>query len=300
MRDCHDCVRPQLFKFARAGVLSAILIGSLLYLPPFNGYVRDTVDFFDKRPRETALFIGNSRTFYHNMPDMVRSIADSAGYANMLQVVMDAEPGVSLETHMDDPNTQALLAQRWDHVVLQVLSSDQYSAERAGRTWEVAADLIREAQAKGSTPAMFVTWRYTDQCKDNQGMPKSAVGVSPSGYANMHRNIQEQHARLAALTGVDLVNVGLVWEDLQSRPQSFTLYDDCNHPSIYGSYLSALMFYGYFSKREVTDVTFKPREISPEDARMLRSVVSRYFKDKAIATPPSADLGRGDGTSGPG
>jgi len=289
MQDCHDYVRPQLFKFARAGVLSAILIGSLLYLPPFNGYVREARDVFDRRPRETALFIGNSRTFYHSMPDMVRSIADSAGYPKKLHIVMDAEPGVSLKTHMEDPHTQALLAQRWNHVVLQVLSSDQYRAEGSSQTWEVAADLIREAQTKGSTPAMFVTWRYTDQCKDNQGMPKSAVGVSPSGYANMHRNIQEQHARLAALTGVDLVNVGLIWEDLQSRPQDFSLYDDCNHPSIYGSYLSALMFYGYFSNRDVAAVTYEPYGISSEDARMLRTVVSRYFKEKTLAAP-SANL----------
>ena len=278
-----------LFKFARAGTLFVILLGSLVFLPPFSGYMRDAADVFDKRPQETALFIGNSRTFYHHMPDMVRSIADSAGYPNKLEIVMDAEPGVSLKTHMDDPNTQALLAQRWDHVVLQVLSSDQYSAERSGDTWDVAADLIREAQGKGSRPAMFVTWRYTDQCKDNEGMPKSATGISPAGYANMHRNIQEQHARLAASTGVDLVNVGLVWEDLQSRPQSFTLYDDCNHPSIYGSYLSALMFYGYFSKRDVADVTYEPHGISADDAKALRLTVSQYFKEAARNATPSTD-----------
>jgi hypothetical protein len=286
-------MRPNLFKLARIGALLAILIGSLGFLPPFSDYVHQgrlqVADYFDKRPQETVLFIGNSRTFYNHMPDMVRSIADSAGYPEKLHIVMDAEPGVSLEDHMKDPETQALLSKKWNHVILQVLSSDQYSAEHSARTWEVAADLIKESQAKGSAPAMFVTWRYTDQCKNNAGIPNSAVGISPSGYANMHRNIQEQHAKLAALTGVDLVNVGLVWEDLQSRSQNFSLYDDCNHPSIHGSYLSALMFYGYFSKRDVTDVTFKPSGLSAEDAQMLRMVVSRYFKETTLTTkPPSA------------
>ena len=281
-----------MLKFSRIGALAVVLIGSLAFVPPFSGYVRHEqrriLDYFDNRPQENVLFIGNSRTFYHDMPDMVRSIADSARYPDKLHIVMDAEPGVSLQDHMNDPETQSLLAQNWNHVVLQVLSSDQYSAERSGTTWDVAARLIRETQAKGSVPAMFVTWRYTDQCKANAGMPKSAAGVTPSGYANMHRNIQFQHARLAALTGVDLVNVGLVWEDLQSQPRSFSLYDDCNHPSIYGSYLSALMFYGYFSKREVADVTFKPWGISSEDAVMLRTVVSRYFKQAPLAAATKA------------
>lgn len=283
-----------MLKLSRIGALALLLIGLLAFLPPFNRYARyerqQVVDYFDSRPQENVLFIGNSRTFYHDMPDMVRSIADSAGYPDKLHIVMDAEPGVSLQDHMNNPDTQALLERNWNHVVLQVLSSDQYSAERSGKTWDVAANLIKETQAKGSLPAMFVTWRYTDQCKNNAGMPKSAVGISPSGFANMHRNIQFQHARLAALTGVDLVNVGLVWEGLQSHPQDFSLYDDCNHPSIYGSYLSALMFYGYFSKREVADVSFKPSEISSEDATALRAAASRYFKKMPLLSPADISL----------
>lgn len=274
-----------MLKVSRAGVLAVVLAGSLAFLPPFNGMLSDGIgslkEMLDIRPEQRVLFIGNSRTFYHAMPFMVRSIADSAGYPEKLHVEMDAEPGVSLAYHMQSGKTQAQLARRWDHVVLQVLSSDQYNAEKANGAWDTAAAMIREVQANGSSPAMFVTWRYTDQCTPGTGMPQTAAGVAPAGYPNMHVNIQQQHARLAALTGVDLVNVGLVWEDLQGRPRDFRLYDDCNHPSIYGSYLSALMFYSYFSGDDVTNVTFKPDEVSSADAKTLRTVVSKYFKQKS-------------------
>jgi len=274
-------------QVSRAGVLAAILVGSLFFLPPFNSLPNRAIEFsedlVDGRPTETALFIGNSRTFYHNMPHMVRSIADSAGYPKKLHIDMEAKPGISLADHLENPQTRALISRRWDHVVLQVLSSEQYSAQTAGTAWEVAADLVRDLEREGDKPAMFVTWRYTDQCVNNAGMPQSAAGLSPAGYANMHLNIQQQHARLADLTGVDLVNVGLVWEALQQRPESFTLYDDCNHPSIYGSYLSALMFYSYFSGQDVTDVTFRPDGISPENAKFLRDAVSRYIAGKKPA-----------------
>jgi hypothetical protein len=282
-----------MFKVNRTGALAMILVGSLAFLPPFSNFLRHGIlsvqDLFDNRPERTVLFIGNSRTFYHNMPFMVRSIADSAGFPEKLHVEMDAEPSVSLTDHMKSPDTQALLARRWDHVVLQVLSREQYSAEQAGGAWEAATEMIREVQAKGSSPAMFVTWRYTDQCTKDAGMPPRAVGLAPSGYANMHINIQQQHARLAALTGVDLVNVGLVWEGLQSQPKDFKLYDDCNHPSIYGSYLSALMFYSYFSGQDVADVSFKPIQISAEDAEMLRLVVSRYLAQNQGRSAASTD-----------
>lgn len=273
-----------MFHISRTGVLAAILIGALFFLPPFNtlpGKAREfLIDFFDGRPEETALFVGNSRTYYHDMPHMVRSIADSAGYPMKLHVVMEAKPGISLAQHLENPQTRALIEKRWDHVILQVLSSEQYSAETAGQAWDVAAGLIKDIQAKGAKPAMFVTWRYTDRCTDNAGMPASAAGLSPEGYANMHVNIQEQHARLAALTGVDLVNVGLVWEALQAQSIDFGLYDDCNHPSIQGSYLSALMFYAYFSGQDVTNVTFAPDGISPEDAETLRAAVTQYLRKK--------------------
>lgn len=271
----------------RISALLAILLACLLFLPPFSGYVsrgtESARDHFDKRPEQTALFIGNSRTFYNDMPHMVRAIADSAGYSKKLRIEMDAEPGVSLGDHIKSEKTQALLSQRWDHVVLQVLSSDQYSAQQSGPAWGDAENLIREVQAKGSLPVMFVTWRYTDQCTGNAGMPKTAGDLSPSGYADMHINIQRQHARLAALTGVVLVNVGMIWEALQSQPKDFNLYHDCNHPSIYGSYLSALMFYSYFSGNDVLNVTFRPEGMSAQDAQMLRKVVSEYLAEGAKA-----------------
>jgi hypothetical protein len=274
-------------QVTKISALLAVLILCLAFLPPFPGYLSQGVaavrDYFDRRPEQSALFIGNSRTFYHDMPFMVRAIADSAGYSKKLRIEMDAEPSVSLGYHIKSEKTQGLLAQHWDHVVLQVLSSDQYSAQHSGPAWDDAESLIREVQAKGSLPVMFVTWRYTDQCTRNAGMPSTASDVLPSGYANMHVNIQQQHARLAALTGVDLVNVGMVWEPLQDQPKDFSLYNDCNHPSLYGSYLSALMFYSYFSGGDVLNVTFRPEGMSARDAEMLKKAVSKYRSTTAKA-----------------
>ena len=235
-------------------------------------------DVFDQRPEQTVLFIGNSRTFYHEMPEMVRRIADSAGYSEKLRIAMHAPPGESLSDHWANPQVHSLLAEGWDHVVLQVQSGEQLSDTYSGQLWQTASRLIKEAQGAGSVPAMFVTWRYTDQCSDDLGLPSSA-------YANMHQNIQYQHARLAQTTGVDLVNVGQVWERLQYQRAGFSLYEDCNHPSIYGSYLSALMFYGYLTGGKIAAVTFKPDAIQPGQAKLLQTAVAAYFKQYPPPSP---------------
>ena len=200
---------PRVLKFNRTAVLATALLVSVCFIPPINGVLLNGVqavrDFIDGRPERTALFIGNSRTFYNNMPQMVRAIADSAGHPERLRIEMDAQPGVSLSDHADDPKTHILIAEGWDHVVLQVLSSEQYSAAQSDGVWEAAARFIAEVRETNSQPAMFVTWRYTDQCTPGEGLPPSAVGLPTSGYANMHANIQSQHALLAETTGVDLV-----------------------------------------------------------------------------------------------
>ena len=266
-------------------MLSVALLVALVFVPPINGVLRSgvqaVVDQFDGRPAQRVLFIGNSRTFYNDMPHMVRQMADSAGYGERFDIRVDAQPGVSLSDHWEKPQSHELIAEGWDHVVLQVLSSEQYSADHSGEVWDAATRFIREIDASGARPAMFVTWRYTDQCGAGEGMPPTAVGLSPAGYENMHRNIQLQHARLAETTGVDLVNVGLLWEELQQGGLAFSLYSDCNHPSVLGSYLSALMFYSYFTGEDVADVTFVPNAVTPEHAAFLREKVSAFLGQAA-------------------
>ncbi|WEK05627.1 MAG: hypothetical protein P0Y65_05060 [Candidatus Devosia phytovorans] len=274
-----------MFQAIRTIALAVILFGLILFVPPLNTMLYQGVqtirDVFDQRPERRILFIGNSRTFYNNMPQTVLRMVEGAGGPDKLHVEMYAKSGVSLETHWADPQVQALLAERWDDVIIQAQSTGQYSAEHSGQLWQTATKFIDAARAAGAEPAMFVTWRYTALCPPGQGMPQAAKSLDPAGYANMHRNIQIQHARLAEETGVALVNVGQFWEGLQGETGVFHLYDDCNHPSAYGSYLSALMFYNYFTGGTVGDVGYRPDAVPPDQAWYIRGLVSNYLGESA-------------------
>jgi hypothetical protein len=51
-------------------------------------------DNFDGWPARTILILGNSRTFYHDMPDMVRAIADSAHDSQKLEITLARQQAV--------------------------------------------------------------------------------------------------------------------------------------------------------------------------------------------------------------
>ena len=206
------------------------------------------------------------------MPTMVQLIADSARYGDKLHVEIHAPNGVGLSGHWNSSRVHSLLSQNWDHVVLQAQSSEQIDRPNWGKWLRPAEDMIAEATQSNASPAMFVTWRYAEQCTEDMNWNATAS-------AAMHVAIQQQHAWLAQATGVDLVNVGLVWEEVLQQQADFSLYADCNHPSVYGSYLSALMFYGQMLKGDVAAVTYKPHGVQQHQADQLRTAVLEFLQE---------------------
>jgi hypothetical protein len=258
--------------FLRASALVVPLASILLFVGPFS-VAQHVAYALDQRPEQTILFIGNSRTSANDMPQMMRRIADSAEYTNKLRVELHAPSNESMTGHAADPGVRELLAQDWDHVVLQAQSTEVIDRANWGKWLEPATELIALAEEKHALPAMFVTWRYTDQCSDDRKW-------NASQNAAMHTAIQEQHAWLARNTGVGLVNVGLVWDGVLGQQQDFSLYIDCNHPSVYGSYLSALMLFGTLLGGDVSEVTYVPDGVQPQQAELLRKAVSNYLHEE--------------------
>ncbi|MCZ4346114.1 hypothetical protein [Devosia neptuniae] len=262
-----------MFQIIRISILTAILIGLVVSVPSLNKpamrAIQDVGDLFDARPERQILFVGNSRTYFNDMPAMVRSMADSANAPEKYRIQMHAPAGRALADHWANPQVHDLLAQQWHHVVIQAQSGEQYDRSLSAQMLGTARKLISEARLGGAAPAMFVTWRYTTDCPE-------AAGSDTTGYRQMHANIQAMHRQLNRETGVDLVNVGRVWEVILKYSAEIPLYLDCNHPSIYGSYLSALAFYDYFSGGDVLAVTYVPDGMPQDQAKLLREAVSRY------------------------
>ena len=80
----------------------------------------------------SVLFIGNSYTYYNDMPDILSDIAASLG--NSVNNVSQTTGGATFSGHVGNTNTfNAINSQIWDYVVLQGQSQDPRAASCANR-----------------------------------------------------------------------------------------------------------------------------------------------------------------------
>ena len=105
------------------------------------------------------LFIGNSHTYYNDMPLMAAKKARAAGYD--CEVTMIAHGGWFLEQHVAEPDVRFdILFGNYDYVILQEHAhpfgpeEKFFEAARKLNTW------IREAN---STPVIYMTWAMKEE-----------------------------------------------------------------------------------------------------------------------------------------
>lgn len=223
-------------------------------------------DDFDSRPARAILILGNSRTFYHDMPDMVRAMADSAHDPQKLEITLDAPSGASFEILWNDAATQGLLKQRWDDVILQGESRAQSSEDLARSFQTYGADLIQAAHPASGHARLVVNWAYASRLWDD-GDPDG------TGRAELKREIKASTAVLGERTGAHLVDVAQIWSAVERDHSDIALTEDGNHPSLAGSYLFALVLYGDLSGRDVGSVTYVPSGLDPSIVAELRQEV---------------------------
>ena len=100
------------------------------------------------------LFIGNSHTYYNDMPQMVRQRASEDGYG--CHVTMLAHGGWFLSQHAEEPEPRFnILYGGYDYVVLQEHTHPFAPREQYLSAVKTLVAWIREA---GSTPVIYETW----------------------------------------------------------------------------------------------------------------------------------------------
>lgn len=166
---------------------------------------------------KTILFVGNSHTYFHDMPQMVRELAARAGEETA--VTMLTHGGMTLDWHFHQEQTRFnLLYGGYDFCVLQQAAHPfpGYDALSAG------VSAIRGLC--GESPPRFVLYMtWAEKCRpENQ----------PEMSAAYRRTAEEQ--------GLLLAPVGEVWQAFrQQRPQWELYFEDGAHASPLGSFLAA-------------------------------------------------------------
>jgi hypothetical protein len=229
---------------------------------------RDLADLADSRPVQSVLFVGNSRMYSHEMPPLVREIADSAGAPVRYRIRMWALPGQTFPGHHADPNVQALLTKKWDRVIFQGESGAHHTDESRRDFTDYGTQLISKAKAAGSPASLIVGWTYGPAFYEEHW---------PGGRAWHHRAIQDDYRVLARRTDAGLIDAGGAWRRMEAKAPDFSLAPDGNHPSVHGAYLTALMVYAHLTEGDVSKVTWAPEGVTPEQGAQLRALANEFL-----------------------
>lgn len=214
------------------------------------------------------LFIGNSFTFFNNMPNMVKQMGLSSGYDVNVESITNG--GYALIQYVTSGSTATqqvidkLNEKDWDYVVIQEHSSKPdtnkteflYSVNQLNQ-------LITESGAK---TILYSTWSYRD------GSDKLAsTGYT---YTEFYNSLTNAYIEAANTYDTLRAPVGTVFYNLTMEQTSTNLLNnnDDFHPNVAGSYVAAYTFYTMIFGEDSNN-DYLPSGLSANTASILRTYV---------------------------
>ncbi len=225
----------------------------------------------------SALFLGNSYTFYNNLPQIIADMAYSTG--DTLTFASNTPGGYTLQLHSTNPTSLSLLAAgNWDYVVLQEQSQlPSFPIEQVEtEVFPFAAildSLIRADNVCAET-VFFMTWG-----RKNGDAFNCPVWPPVCTYAGMDDLLRERYLTMTMDNEAIVSPVGALWRYLRSTAPEIELYSpDESHPSIAGSFAAACAFYTVLFRKDPSLTGF-PYTLDPITAATIRSAAKTVVFD---------------------
>jgi hypothetical protein len=199
-----------------------------------------------------VLFIGNSFTYYHDLPKMVAELA-KAGKQRPLRHERETPGGCTLEKHWKDGKALAKIqSRRWDFVVLQEQS--QAPLQKRDSMFDHGKKLDAEIRKQGAKTILYMTWAKQNKPDDQPAISKA--------YVDLARELKAQ-----------LAPVGNAWETALKADDKLVLHEkDKTHPNMTGIYLAACVFYGTIYGKSPEGLPGSIGNLTDNEARPLQAI----------------------------
>lgn len=194
-----------------------------------------------------VLFIGNSITYFNDMPQLFRSIAHSKG--KPVSVDMYAPGGTGFVNHVVDPNVYERFRDEWDVVVLQ-----PGSGESAGASWPVDST-IRRGNVLLDSIYTYSPCAKVFLYEIPYGVPSANDYAT---YFSVQSRIRDSITKLSDSMQIPFLPAGECARAYYSMHQNLLLHGGFNdiHPNLNGSYLVAASFYCGIFRETVSGTNF--------------------------------------------
>lgn len=218
-----------------------------------------------------ALFVGNSFTYYNDMPKIAESIAKDLGYdltcdsvtvgSHTLEQYADVtdEYGKILDDKLNSSTV-------YNFVILQEQSTRSYTRfDSFEKGVSTLVNKIHSTQENAEI-SLYETWGFEEEANAKQWT-----------VPQMEDEICAKYEEVGTKYNLPIHYVGEAFSQVYENHKEINLYaDDNKHPSYEGSYLSALVHIGTMFNCDVTSTAFNG-ELSVETANTLKAVASNVI-----------------------
>ena len=264
-------------RTAVASIPFAILVGAVI-----------GVGHADRPRPMRVLFIGNSYTRFNDLPRMVRSISEAVPGGRPVVASRVTGPGFSLRRHWEHPELHTQIAEGdYDALVLQGRSLGPIEAPQELR--EYAVRFAQHAQSHGARIVLFETWaRHQDH--------RLYRGQDVHTPDEMLARIEQVYTSLGDELSAPVAPVGRAWGQARTAlPRTALHRPDGTHPSVAGTYLSALVLYTTLTGRDPRQTSYRPYPLGRRQTHRIRELVAATFQlegepDGAPDESPSSSL----------
>lgn len=245
------------------------IVSEVLLLPKYDSINLSDGEVLDKNKEYNVLFVGNSYTYYNDMPtELFAPIAESAGYDfNVKQLtkggwalIDSAKADDSLGSIVD----AELKATKYDYVILQEQSTNPMLDP--GKFYDGVRNMLVKVKENGATPILYCTW----------GRKEGNDLLYEHDLTNeeMTWKIAAAYEAIAEELDIEVAYVGPAFYDVYTNnAKRLDLYnEDLTHPSYCGSMLAALTIFSEITGVDPTTIRY---------TGTLRDAVANILKEAA-------------------
>lgn len=234
----------------------------------------------DKRPVVNILFIGNSYTFFNEMPKIFKHLVN-ANSDSPVQVSYDmsAVGGADFKMHWErgEPLQKIQSRNDWHYVIFQNQSGWAMEDQRTKDAYSYGGMFAKEVFNHGGVPVVMMTWPRQQGSLDYQRWPWY------KNFEYSYNRLKYTSYKVAGHMNGLAVPIGDYWVLTLSKHPEISLYNpDGSHPSLQGSYLMALVLYKLVIGKALDNPDLRPAQVTEEEAKVLQAIVKNYLRTENV------------------
>ncbi len=225
-----------------------------------------------------VLYLGNSLTYVNNVPDLVAQIAMSHGDT----IIWDSNTpgGHKILQHSTNPVSLTKISdQKWDIVIIQAQSQETaFPDGQLDVEIYPPAEFLTDSIHRNNTCTrvlfyMPAGWKYGDNLNCS-ALPEICT------YEGQFARIRQTHLNISDSMNAGIIPSGISYYRSRAIDSTINLWSSDNvHPSIKGSYLTALNVYASITKKATVGTTYMPSGVSSIEASYLQNITDTVVFD---------------------